>query len=104
GAFVAEIGGHGAENVRTRAGEDDAAIVTDAFEFAGLVGDAEAFWEFAGNVAGLRRGKEIEEIVGELFVEDSAAVESFEEEHEFAGRGDVFAAPCSGGDVHHFAP
>src|SRR5262245_25956076 len=48
-------------------------------------------------------GEKIEEIFCELFIENFAAVENFEEPGDFVGSGDVFAAFCSGFDVHHFA-
>src|SRR5215468_12636482 len=38
-SFATDVSGHGAENVGARAVKDEAAIVADAFEFAGLVGD-----------------------------------------------------------------
>src|SRR5215470_4492939 len=87
GAFVAEIGGHGAEDIGARAGEDETAIVAYAFKFAGLVGDAEVLRKLAGDVAGLGSAEEIEEVIGQLFVEDFAAIKSFEQEHEFTGSG-----------------
>jgi len=34
-ALVADVGGHDTERVRALAGEDDAAVVADSFEFAG---------------------------------------------------------------------
>lgn len=38
-ALAGEIGGHEAENVGAIAEENDAGIVADGFEFAGLIGD-----------------------------------------------------------------
>ena len=85
-AFVAEITGHSADDVGTRAGEDEAAIVADAFEFAGLIGDAKIFGEKPREVTFLVNGKKIEKVFGELFVEDFASVEGFEELRHLVGR------------------
>src|SRR5689334_3981140 len=62
-AFVAEITGHSADDVGTRAGEDEAAIVADAFEFAGFVSDFEIFGKLAGNITGFGNAEEIEVVV-----------------------------------------
>ena len=78
-------------------------IVAHAFQFARLVGDAQVFGQVARDVAFLVDGKELEIIVGELFVEDLAAIEGFEEKHHFARGGDIFAAFAGGFQVHHFA-
>src|SRR5689334_9063206 len=90
-AFAAVVGSHDADGEGAFAGENDAGIGADAFEFAGFVGDAEVFGKIARDVAGFGRGKEFEEIVGEVFVEDFAFVELLQEENHFMGRGDVFA-------------
>src|ERR1700730_14013483 len=65
-SFVAEIRGHHTDNEGATTGEDDAGIVADAFELAGLIGDAQIFRQFPRNVAFLMDAEKIEKILGEL--------------------------------------
>jgi len=84
-AFVAQIAGHDAEDVGAAASEDDSAIIANAFEFTGLVGDAQVFRKFARDITLLVNAEQVEVRAGEFLIQNLAAIEGLQEQHQFSG-------------------
>src|SRR5258708_36333322 len=98
-----QVGCHDTQDIGTLVDEDDARIVADAFESAGLVGDFQIVGQIALYPTVFVGGEVFEEIGRHLFVQDLAAVERLQQVQHLVWRGDIVAAVGRGLEVHHFA-
>src|SRR5215472_8534859 len=101
--LAAQVSRHYAEYEWAIRGINNAGVVANRFQFAGLVGGTNVVGQAASECGVFVRAEHLQQLVRGLLVDDLGAVDGFEQLHQLARRGDVFAAFFGGVDIHHFA-